>query len=136
MKRCLAQFIAPRSKSRMHHAALLFALVSHFAWAQAPQPIETIMKSMLAATQANLLPEFVASGDAAFQAGMTKPMLDSVNRQLGPRLRQGYTASFLSTLKQQGYTVYLWKLEFKDGKDDVLVTMSVRDGKVGGFWLS
>ena len=136
MKRCLAQLIAPKAKMRMHHAALLFALVSHLAWAQAPQPIETIMKSMLAATQANSLPEFVASGDAAFQAGMTKPMLDSVNRQLGPRLRQGYTASFLSTLKQQGYTVYLWKLEFKDGKDDVLVTMSVRDGKVGGFWLS
>jgi hypothetical protein len=39
-------------------------------------------------------------------------------------------------LNQQGYTVYLWKLEFKDGKDDVLVTMAVRDGKVGGFWLS
>jgi len=136
MKLCLAHLIAPRAKSRMHRAALLFALVSQVAWAQPPESIETIMKSMLAATQANSLPDFVASGDAAFQAGMTKPMLASVNRQLGPRLRQGYTATFLSTLKQQGYTVYLWKLEFKDGKDDVIVTMSVRDGKVGGFWLS
>jgi hypothetical protein len=32
-------------------AVLLFALASHFAWAQAPQPIETIMKSMLAASR-------------------------------------------------------------------------------------
>jgi hypothetical protein len=135
MERCLAHLIAPKAKSRMHRAALLFALVSHFAWAQAPQPIETIMKSMLAATQANSLPEFVASGDAAFRAGMTKPMLDSVNRQLGPRLKQGYTASFLGMLNQEGYTVYLWRLEFKDGRGDVLVTMAVRDGKVGGFWL-
>ena len=135
MKRCLAHLIAPKAKSRMHHSALLFALVSHFAWAQAPQPIETIMKSMLAATQANSLPEFVASGDAAFRAGMTKPMLDSMNRQLGPRLKQGYTASSLGMLNQEGYTVYLWKLEFKEGKDDVLVIIAVRDGKVGGFRL-
>jgi hypothetical protein len=133
MEGCLARLVMPLS--RMLYAALLFALASHLGWAQAPQPIETIMKSMVAATQANSLSDFVAAGDAAFQAGMTKPMLDSLSRQLGPRLRQGYTASFLGMLNQEGYTVYLWKLEFKDGKDDVLVTMAVRDGKVGGFWL-
>jgi hypothetical protein len=135
MECCLARLVAPFAKSRMLYAALLFTLASHFGWAQAPQPIETIMKSMLAATQANSLPDFVAAGDAAFQAGMTKPMLDSLSRQLGPRLRQGHTASFLGMLNQQGYTVYLWKLEFNDGKDDVLVTIAVRDGRVGGFWL-
>jgi len=135
MEWCLARLVALLAKSRMLYAVLLLALAPHFAWAQAPQPIETIMKSMLAATEASSLPDFVAAGEAAFQAGMTKPMLDSVSRQLGSRLRQGYTASFLSMLNQQGYTVYLWKLEFKDGKDDVLVTMAVRDGKVGGFWL-
>ncbi len=135
MEWCLGRLIAPPAKSRMLCAAFLFALASHFAWAQAPQPIETMMKSMLAATEANSLPEFVAAGDAAFRAGMTKPMLDSVSRQLGPRLKQGYTASLLGMLNQEGYTVYLWKLEIKHGKDDVLVTMAVRDGKVGGFWL-
>jgi hypothetical protein len=135
MEWCLARLVAPLAKSRMLYAALLFALASHFGWAQAPQPIETIMKSMLAAALANSLPDFVAAGDVAFQAGMTKPMLDSLSRQLGPRLKEGYTATFLSKLNQQGYTVYLWKLELKDGKDDVLVTMAVRDGKVGGFWL-
>jgi hypothetical protein len=136
MEWCLARLLAPLAKSRILYAVLLLAFASHLASAQVPQPIETIMKSMLDATQASSLPDFVAAGDAAFQAGMTRPMLDSVSRQLGPRLRQGYTASFLSVLNQQGYTVYLWKLEFKDGKDDVLVTMAVRDGKVGGFWLS
>jgi hypothetical protein len=133
MEGCLARRVAPLA--RMLYAALLFGLASHFASAQAPQAIETLVKSMLAATQDNSLPDFVAAGDAAFQAGMTKPMLDSVSRQLGPRLRQGYTASFLGMLNQEGYTVYLWKLELKDGTDDVLVTMAVRDGKVGGFWL-
>ena len=42
---------------------------------------------------------------------------------------------FLTSLKQQGYAVYLWKLTFKDGKDDHLARMAVKDGKVGGFWI-
>jgi hypothetical protein len=113
-------------------AALLFASP---VFAQAPPEIETTLKNMLAATEANSLADFVAGSDAAFQWGMTQPMFDTVRRQLVPRLQQGYTATFLSGLKQQGYTVYLWKLEFADRKDDVLVTMAVRDGKVGGFWL-
>jgi hypothetical protein len=35
-------------------------------------------------------------------------------------------------LNQQGYIVYLWKLEFED---DRLVTIAVKDGKVSGFFL-
>ena len=69
MERCLARLVAPLAKSRMLHAVLLFALASYFAWAQAPQPIETIMERMLAASQDNSLPDFGAAGDAAFQAG-------------------------------------------------------------------
>ena len=28
-----------------------------------------------------------------------------------------------------------WKISFKDGSDDLLATLSVRGGKVGGFWI-
>jgi hypothetical protein len=31
--------------------------------------------------------------------------------------------------------VYLWKLSFKDGQDDRLVTMAVKEGRVAGFFL-
>jgi len=125
--------VCPRL-SGLLFAALLFALAAQ-GWAQAPPEYETTLKRMLAAAQANSLAEFVADGDAAFRAGMTQPMLASLSRQLTPRLQQGYTATFLATLKQQGYTVYLWKLEFNDRGDDTLVTLAVREGKVGGFWL-
>lgn len=109
--------------------------------AQAPQPagappaVETIMKSMLSAIVANSLTDFVSSGDEAFQAGMTKEMLSSINQSLASRLKQGYTTTFLTTLRQQGFDVYVWKLVFKDGNDDVLVFMALKDKKVGGFWL-
>jgi hypothetical protein len=121
--------------------ALFMALASSTVFAQAlpsaqaPQAAETTMKSMISAIQSNSLANFVAPGDEAFQAGMTKEMLSSINQSLASRLGQGYSSAFLTRLKQQGFEVYVWKMEFKDGNDDVLVFMAVKDGKVGGFWL-
>lgn len=103
--------------------------------AQAPQPIEAIMKNMVSAILANSLADFVSPGDEAFQAGMTKEMLSSINQSLASRLKQGYTTIFLTTLRQQGFDVYVWKVVFKDGNDDVLIFMALKDQKVGGFWL-
>lgn len=124
-----------RARRGVFAVALSLTLIAPAAVAQAPAQLETTMKAMLAAIQSKSLPDFMAAGDASFKAGMTQPMLDSVSAQIAPRLSQGYTSSFLGSLNQEGYTVYLWKLAFKDGKDDRLVTMAVRDGKVGGFFL-
>jgi len=123
-------------KSRFILFFVLFAgLAPHSALAQAPQPVETIMVDMLASIQNNSLRDFVAAGDPFFQNGMTQQVLDSIRRSLASRLKQGYTSTFLTKLNQQGFMVYLWKLEFKDKNDDVLVTMGIKDGEVSGFWL-
>ena len=119
----------------LYCVVLVAGAAAQIAWAQAPEQVETTMKNMLAAIQANSLTDFVAGGDAAFQAGMTRPMLDGVSAEFAPRLKQGYTTTFLGRVNQKGYEVYLWKLEFKDGKDDRVVTMAVKDGKVGGLFL-
>jgi hypothetical protein len=130
----------PRRSFKALFALTLLALVlgggtAQAANAQAPAPIEAMMKNMLAAVQANSLQDFVAAGDMSFKTGMTAPMLDAVSKQMAPRLKQGYTSTYVGKLNQYGYTVYLWKLEFKDGKDDFLATMAVRNGEVGGFWF-
>lgn len=118
-------------------AALALGLLAHGAWAQAPAEapagMEATLKSMLSAVQAGSVAEFVASGDESFKAGMNQGMFGQMRAQLAPRLAQGYTATFLGTLNQRGVVVYLWKLRFKDGKDDRLVTMAVNAGKVVGF---
>ncbi|HEX8875097.1 MAG TPA: hypothetical protein VF780_10760 [Nitrosospira sp.] len=114
---------------------VLIGLAPHLVFAQAPQPVETIMKNMLSAIQDNSLPDFVASGDSEFQGGMTQQILDGIRQPVASRLKQGYTATFVTELNQQGFMVYLWKLEFRDKNDDVLVTMALKDGKVSGFWL-
>lgn len=137
---CLPLLLLPAN--RLIISAMLFlAIASPTAFAQvsqpaeAPQPAERTMKSMISAIRANSLPDFVAPGDEAFQAGMTREMLSSINQSLASRLTQGTTTTFLTRLNQQGFEVYVWKLEFKDGNDDVLVFMALKDGKVGGFWL-
>jgi hypothetical protein len=129
MTRLLRRFATPP----IFAAALLWGFAA-LSSAQAPQ-VEATLKKMLAALQDNSVPDFVSEGDAAFQAAITPPMFDNLSRQLGIRMKKGFTATYLGTLKQQGYTVYLWKLGFSDSGDDILVTMAIRDGKVGGFWL-
>ncbi len=114
---------------------LLLLVPAETLTAQAPESMESTFRKMLAAIQSNSYEDFVAPGDAMFKAGMTKETLEDVSRQLAARLKQGYQGLFLNSLNQQGYVVYLWKLAFKDGKDDHLVKMAVKDGKVGGFWI-
>jgi hypothetical protein len=119
---------------------LFIATAAQGTWAQTPQlqappEVEATMKNMLAATLSKSLQDFVAGGDTTFKATMSQPMLDSFSAQFAPRLTQGYFAAYLARLNQGGYQIYLWKLEFKDGGDDRLVTMVVKDGKVSGFFL-
>lgn len=134
MRRARGRVVSRRL--RAFAATLLFALLAPVAFAQAPAEVDATMKKMLSAVQAGSLNDFVAAGDPGFRAGMTKPMFDQVSRQLSPRLRWGFTTSFLGALNQRGVAVYLWKVEFKDGGDDVLVTLAARSGKIAGFWLS
>jgi hypothetical protein len=90
---------------------------------------------MLVATQANSLTDFVALSDQSVKSAMTQSILDNMNQLLGPRMKQGYTVVGLGTLKKEGALVYLWKIEFKDEGDDILVTMAMKEGKVAGFYL-
>lgn len=116
-------------------AVFLLGIAAQVGWAQAPPEIETIMTKMLAATESRSLDAFIAFGDDSFRSGMTQGMLNSFSSQFTPRLKQGYTATYLTRLNQEGYDVYLWKLEFKDGGDDRLVTLAVKDGKVKAFYM-
>lgn len=127
-----------RALSR-HGVVLIMLLAVQAAWAQgpgqAPGGMDRTLDAMLQALQAGSLPDFIAPGDAAFQSGMNQQMLEQVRSKLAPRLQQGYTSTFLGTLHQEGYTIYLWKLAFKDGLDDRLITMATKEGKVAGFFL-
>jgi len=97
--------------------------------------MEAMLQKMLTATQSGSRSAFVADGDASFQTDITPAMFNSLSAQFAPRLKRGYTTTFVTQLHQEGYSVYVWKVEFKDGGDDLLFTLAVKGGKVGGFFL-
>ncbi len=114
--------------------AIALVILSESGRAQVASPqYDTTLKQMLDAIQEKSYEPFVARGDLRFKNGFTPKMFEELSRQLGPRLRQGYSMTFLTTLHQRDYIVYVWKLAFKDNKDDFLVNMAIKDGKVTGF---
>src|SRR4051812_6539236 len=64
---------------------------------------------------------------------LPKEQFEAVATTLAPRLQAGHELSYLGALNQRGLRVTVWKLSFKDGGDDLLVTLGVKDGKVGMF---
>jgi len=115
--------------------ALFLGIAAQIGWAQAPPDMEAMLQKMLTATQSGSRSAFVADGDASFQTDITPAMFNSLSAQFAPRLKRGYTTTFVTQLHQEGYSVYVWKVEFKDGGDDLLFTLAVKGGKVGGFFL-
>jgi hypothetical protein len=94
-----------------------------------------VLGKLLKAVEANDYDSFVADGTAEVKAALTKQMLEGVSAQMAPRMKKGYDATYLGELKQSGCKVYLWKLAYKDGGDDTLARLSLKDGKVAGFLL-
>ncbi len=112
-----------------------FAVLASLSAAKADTDTTAALTKLLDAVAACDYDSFVADGNAAFKAGLTKQMLEGVCAQLSPRMKKGYDSTYLGRLKQQGCQVYLWKLVFKDGGDDTLAKLVLKDGKVAGFWL-
>lgn len=116
------------------YSLLVILITSAQAMAQAAPPhYDDVLKQMLEAIRSNSYEQFTARGDDRFKAGFTNKMFTDWNKSIGKRLQQGYTTTFLTTMKQRDYVVYVFKLSFKDQKDDVLISLFVSNGKISGF---
>lgn len=119
-------------------AAIGGVIFSSSIFASAPRvdsAATAIAGNMVTSIQSNDLSVFVKDANDQFKSAMNKGLLASVNSQFGKRMAGGYEMIYIGELHQQEARVYLWKLTFKDGKDDTLVKMVIKDGKVAGFWL-
>ena len=95
---------------------------------------QTEVPKLLLAITADEYTGFVADGNSAFQ-GLKKDQFKAVVSQLSSKLKAGYDLTYLGDLNQHGYQVTLWRIRFKSGGDDLIATLSMKDGKVGGFWI-
>jgi hypothetical protein len=59
--------------------------------------------------------------------------MDALEKHVGSRLKGGFEATYLCQVKKGGIQVYLWKLTFKDGGDDLVALMALQDGKVASL---
>jgi len=123
----------------MKHILLLpiLALAISLAPARTSEPAplaKTEITKLLGSLSSGNYADFVADGDSAFHA-LPQTAFASVVSQIGAKLKAGYNLAYLGELKQHGYDVTLWKLSFPGGGDDLLATLSIKDGKVDGFWI-
>ena len=96
---------------------------------------EKIFKSLLAAQTAKDYDAFLADATDNLKAALTKTQFDASSDFMIKRTGGGYDTTFLGELNQHGYQVFLYRLRFKDGGDDMLGTMSLKDDKVGGIYF-
>ena len=115
-------------------AALAIVLSPGPVSAQVPmRTYDATLNQMLDAIQSKSYDRFVADGDASFKTGFTQKMFEDLAGQLGQKLQKGHRVSFLTTLNQQDFVIYIWKLMLKGVRDEYLINLFVRDGNVIGF---
>jgi flavodoxin len=113
----------------------LWCLLILTSLASVPTPsAQAASDRIIAALRSGDYLAFINGGNEAFKK-LKKEQFDSVVKQLAPRFNAGYEVTFLGEMKQQGFEVSLWKFYFKDGGDDLLGTLSLKDGAVGGYWI-
>lgn len=115
-------------------AALAIVLAPQAGSAQVPmRTYDATLRQIMDAIQSKSYDKFVADGDATFKTGFTQKMFDDLSGMLGEKLQKGYQVSFLTTLNQQDFVVHVWKLTLKGVRDEYLINLFVREGKVIGF---
>lgn len=136
-------------KIRFFYLALGLLLVS-FSLAQPPdavippkfiaspgglpeKPIQEAILASLEAVEADDFAGFAILGTDEQKAALKKEWFDKMVETRAPRLAAGYNVAYLGDLKKGPYTVYLWKLVFKDGGIEWLGEISWKNGKMDGY---
>jgi hypothetical protein len=97
--------------------------------------IEETVNTLLTAIATNNYNALIANAAPALKSRITKQTFTQVSTQLSPRLKKGYKPQYLGSLNQQGVEVFLWKITFQDGGDDLLARLVIQENNVAGFWF-
>ncbi len=96
---------------------------------------DVLFQSLLAAQTAKNYDAFVANASDPLKAALTKTQFEASSNILNKRFAGGYEVAFFGELNQKGYQTFLYRLRFKDGGDDLLGTMSLKNDKVEGIYF-
>lgn len=116
----------------------LLVLVPGLATAQGAKADKSIQKTfdrLLEAIKGKDRDAFVANATDAVKEGTSQETMDAFDKNLGSRLKKGFQATYLCELNIMEYKIYLWKMTFTDGGDDMVIRLAFKDGKLAGFFL-
>ncbi len=99
------------------------------------KPVQDAILGLLTAIEADDYANFLRIGDDEFKTDLTKEKFTRMVEITAARLEKGYNVIYFGDMKKSPYTIYLWKLSFKDGGRDVLGEISLRDDKVVGIFI-
>jgi len=103
--------------------------------ADAPAKAQEAMLTMVTAIIESNRADFVTNATSELQESLTEADFAAVVEQIAPVLKQGFKTRYLGQMKQQGFDVYIWVVSIRGEEDEMLATLSMKDGKVGGFYL-
>lgn len=115
-------------------AAVLLCIQAGLSAAEPAKEDAVLSAKLISAIEKSDFAAFIADGEVPFQQ-LKKEQFAAVAAQLSPLLQAKHEVSYLGEMKKHGYRVTLWRISFQSGGDDLLATLSVRDGRVGGFFL-
>ena len=78
---------------------------------------------------------FIKNGNENFQKSISKSAFESVVKQISGSLKVGYSSEYLTSLNQNGMSVYLWKISYIGSNENTLAKLTLFENKVAGFWL-
>jgi hypothetical protein len=94
----------------------------------------SLFAELLQAIQTNVYDDFVAKGAASFKAAVGTGLFHTISVDLGVRLAAGYQTTSLGSLRRGKTMWWLFRLEFADGGDDVLLSMATDAWQLVGFF--
>jgi len=131
----LLHILAPKS-------AAATSVLAKAPKAEAPARPLSLCKTFV---QAAVDGKFAAFKNACFKEGdgqmklfAAQPATKEMFRRAADSIsacRQGYELEYLTSMNQQGSEVYLWKLVPRAGQNQFLVRLTLKDGKVSGFFF-
>ncbi len=96
---------------------------------------EAVLKVMFSGVEQGDIGKFTYKAEPELKARVTKEVMIRLSGSLGVKLKQGYTMTNIGQLRQDTVITHLYKVEFKNGADDMLVRLAIRGGNVAGIFF-
>ena len=78
---------------------------------------------------------FQELGNEAFRKQMTPELFQSSQAEIGRRLRDGYTSTYLGKILKTPKEMFLWKIITSKNQEQLLVTLVLENNKVAAFYF-